>query len=67
MNMKLLVSIGIFFSFTLHLFLIIGFLREYPGITDNEIWKWGKLAQSFSNDIDKSNMSPSEYVVCSFL
>ena len=38
--MKLRLSIGIFFSLTLHLFLISLFFRGYPSIFNNEEFKW---------------------------
>ena len=60
--MKLRFSIGIFFSFTLHLFLIIGILRWYPGITNNEFWKLGESIHSFRNNIERSNVSNFERI-----
>jgi len=57
MNMKFCISIGLIFSLTLHFFLIVGFLRGYSAITNNEVWIWGGGAQSPSNKTDKSNES----------
>jgi len=62
MNMRLRVSVGIIFSLTLHLFLIGGLLKWYPGITNNKVWKWGEWNQSFENNFDKSNVSNFEKI-----
>ena len=53
MNTKFCVSIGVLFSLTLHFFLLIAFLRWYPGVTSNDVWGWGNWIPSHNKTIDK--------------
>jgi len=62
MNMKFCISVGLLFSLTLHFFLIVGLLRGYPGIINNEVWKWGGRTQFPNNKTDKSNVSNFERI-----